>query len=73
MNYKLKANEVFCCNNGCGICDTHNIWDEYSTEISPCGNYKQAKSVLKYRSDCCNEGVFVWDTLYDVEVDCDMS
>lgn len=73
MTYKLKTNEVFCCTEGCGVCDTHTKWDEYSSVISPCGNYKEAKSMLVVRSDCCDTKVFVWNMLYDLEVSCDMS
>lgn len=72
MNYTLKENEIFCCNSGCGKCEVYPVWDEYSIEISPCGNYKDAKSELVLQSECCNMGVFVWDTVKDdeVEIEC---
>jgi hypothetical protein len=68
MTYQLKQNEIFCCNNGCGECSTYQVWDEYRAEITPCGGFKKAESQLISVSACCNEGVFVWDTVKDDEV-----
>lgn len=68
MIYTLKENEIFCCNNGCGECVGLNVWDWYSEEISPCGNYRTLKEYKTTVSSCCRQGVFVWNTEKDEEV-----
>jgi hypothetical protein len=65
--HKLKPNESFCCNNGCGVCDALRIWDTYSESISPCGTLRETKDQLIHVSTCCRIGVFVWDNEKDEE------
>lgn len=65
---QITADQVWCCEMGCGGCTPKEIDRMYSETRDPNGRLVQRLTEKDWVSNCCNANLFLWDNSVGDEV-----